>query len=541
MAGIGRYEIVEQIGEGGMGTVYKAEQPTLKKTVALKVLSDFCARDEELLARFKREARIMAALPDYSHVVQVYDLDEAEGKWFYTMEYIPFSLAEHIGEGDAATDRTRVRRSTPRALPVEETQSIIEQILKGLTVIHEAGVVHRDICPRNVLLAKDGVALTVKVTDFGIAGRHGSHLTRTGMSGMGKEIFAAPEQEESLSHADGRSDLYSVGVLAYRLVTGRLPKGRFKDPMAISPNVTDGLNGWILQLLEQEPEDRFESARAALDALRSSRKTNPSANPVFKDALHPPKPHSRSTSKAVSQTVTDQRLNDAVTPVGTVTAVPAKEDVAGAASDAVSPTAASPTPVKKKMSKSLVFLWIFIILGGAGYGTYYFLGKSGVGIPFVSGYLRSSPKTVSDSHFRSEFGLDVANKPKQYIQNDYVDNGDGTITDRATGLMWQQSGSDKYMNYDDAKTYIDDLNRSRLAGHSDWRLPTIPELMSLLEPTKKNGDLYIDPVFDNKQSWCWSADSRDSGSAWLVLFYGGEVHWSLHASYVFVRAVRCGQ
>ena len=448
MTRFGRYEIVEQIGEGGMGTVYKAVLPTLKKTVALKVLSDFCARDEELLARFKREARIMAALPDYSHVVQVYDLDAAEGKWFYTMEYIPLSLAEHIGEEAAVTDRTRVRRSTPRALPVEDAQSIIEQILKGLMVIHDAGVVHRDICPRNVLLARDGTRLTAKVTDFGIAGQQGSQLTRTGMSGMGKEIFAAPEQEESLSHADGRSDLYSVGVLAYRLVTGRLPKGRFKDPMSISSDVSDGLNDWILQLLEQEPEDRFESARAALDALRSSKKAGPSSTPNVQAASHPPKHH-----------------------------------------------------------------------------------------------LRCTPKTVFGDYFISEFGLDDDRKPKHYIQNDYVDNSDGTITDRATGLMWQQSGSDKSLNYNDARTYIDDLNRSRFAGvgYSDWRLPTIPELMSLLEPTEKNDGLFIDPAFDNNQRYCWSADGLDSGSAWLVSFGRGKVYWSSHGNGNYVRAVRCGQ
>ena len=447
MRKLGRYEIVEKIGEGGMGTVYKAVLPSLKKTVALKVLSDFCARDEELLARFKREARIMAGLTDYTHVVQVYDLDEAEGKWFYTMAYIPFSLAEHIGEGEAATDRTRVRRSTPRALPVEAAQGIVQQILEGLAVIHEAGVVHRDICPRNVLLARDGARLTAKVADFGIAGQQGSQLTRTGMSGMGKEIYAAPEQEESLSHADARSDLYSVGVLAYRLVTGRLPKGRWKDPKVLNTDVSDRFNDWILQLLEQEPEDRFESVRAAFDALRSPKEASPSSTPTFQAAPPPPKHR-----------------------------------------------------------------------------------------------LRSASKTVSYDHFKSEFGLDDDQKPKHYIQNDYVDNGDGTITDRATGLMWQQSGTDQEVPWDDAKTYVNELNHSRFAGYSDWRLPTIPELMSLLEPTEKNDYSYIDPAFDNKQLYCWSADSLlPAGSACLVLFGLGEVYWPNHDYLNYVRAVRCGQ
>ena len=154
--------------------------------------------------------------------------------------------------------------------------------------------------------------------------------------------------------------------------------------------------------------------------------------------------------------------------------------------------------------------------------------------------LRSTPKKVSDDHFEAEFGLDGDRKSKHYIQNEYVDNGDGTVTDQATGLMWQKSGSDKYMKYDDVKTYINDLNHSRFAGYSGWRLPTIPELMSLLEPTQKNDNAYIDPVFDNNQWWCWSSDSRDSGSVWLVGFGYRGVSWTNHENNHYIRAVRCG-
>ena len=107
MRKIGRYEIVEKIGEGGMGTVYKAVLPTLNRTVALKVLSDGCAKDEELLQRFLREARVMAGLSDYTHVVQVFDLDEYQGGYFYTMEFIPNSLAHQLGEALHVEDKTR--------------------------------------------------------------------------------------------------------------------------------------------------------------------------------------------------------------------------------------------------------------------------------------------------------------------------------------------------------------------------------------------------------------------------------------------------
>ena len=112
------------------------------------------------------------------------------------------------------------------------------------------------------------------------------------------------------------------------------------------------------------------------------------------------------------------------------------------------------------------------------------------------------------------------------------------MTDRATGLTWEKSGSPESLAYKGAKAYVDGLNRDRLAGHSDWRLPTVDELASLLEPEEKNGDLYIDPIFDEKQRWCWTSDQRASGGAWGVRFFLGNVsRCSLDYDY-YVRAVR---
>jgi hypothetical protein len=132
--------------------------------------------------------------------------------------------------------------------------------------------------------------------------------------------------------------------------------------------------------------------------------------------------------------------------------------------------------------------------------------------------LRSTPMKVSDDEFKKVFRLDNNRRPLEYIQNDFHDNGDSTVTDRATGLTWQKSGSPDYIPYKERQKYIDRTNRDRFAGYSDWRLPTVDELASLLEPEEKNGDLYIDPVFDEKQRWCWSADERASGGAWDVYF-----------------------
>ncbi len=268
MKKIGRYEIMEKIGEGGMGTVYKALLPALKRVVALKVLSKQCAEDRELVERFVREARVMAALPDYNHVVQVFDLDRFEDSYFYTMEYIPRSLAHALGEADYVDDHTRRVKPEKKKLKLQAAAKVAKHILKGLAVIHAAGIVHRDISPHNVLLMKDNNGLRAKLTDFGIAGTRESALTPTGMGGIGKQFYCAPEQWEDLKSSDFRSDLYSVGILMYRMVTGKLPVGfKIKQANELNPDVGRELNEWILTAIEQAPEDRFKDATAMLSVL----------------------------------------------------------------------------------------------------------------------------------------------------------------------------------------------------------------------------------------------------------------------------------
>ncbi len=137
--------------------------------------------------------------------------------------------------------------------------------------------------------------------------------------------------------------------------------------------------------------------------------------------------------------------------------------------------------------------------------------------------------------------FDSYKNPTGDFSNEYESktmNGDKVVRDHATGLMWQQGGSAQYMKWSKAQSYVDQLNRARYAGFSDWRLPTIEELASLLEPTKQNGDLYISPKFDKRQRYCWSNDKRSSESAWLVFFYYGDVDGSNVDSNSYVRAVR---
>jgi len=153
--------------------------------------------------------------------------------------------------------------------------------------------------------------------------------------------------------------------------------------------------------------------------------------------------------------------------------------------------------------------------------------------------LRKTPMTVSEDEALTVFRLKKNEKgwriPLEYVENDFKDNGDGTITDRATGLMWQKSGSPDEKYPKDVPAYIEKLNREKFAGYTDWRLPTVDELKSLLTTKEING-VYIDPIFDKTQRWCWTSDQRSSGGAWSVNFYDGCVYWG--NVYFYVRAVR---
>ncbi len=153
--------------------------------------------------------------------------------------------------------------------------------------------------------------------------------------------------------------------------------------------------------------------------------------------------------------------------------------------------------------------------------------------------LRSEPLTVSYDEVMTVFGLNENQRPLEYIHNHYEDRRE-VVFDAATGLMWQKAGSDNIMLFRKAQAYIDGLNTQQFAGFNNWRLPTIPELMSLLEPERSSNGLYIDPVFDATQLWCWSADevAGSPESVWGVGFFIGYVHRDVVGYPSYVRAVR---
>ena len=203
---LGKYQILEEIGRGGMGTVYKAHDPLLQRVVALKVISPNVELTDELRTRFFREAQACAKL-SHPNIITIYDLGEEQGHLFIVMEYL---------EGD------ELRRVIAQRRPshLEDKLAVMVQVCDGLAYAHQKGIVHRDVKPGNVFILRNG---TVKVLDFGVARIAWAEedLTRPGLI-MGTVSYMSPEQSVG-GAVDHRTDIFSLGVVLYEMSTGRMP------------------------------------------------------------------------------------------------------------------------------------------------------------------------------------------------------------------------------------------------------------------------------------------------------------------------------
>ncbi len=236
---------ISLIGQGGMGVVYRATQIKLGREVAIKILSPEKKRDAGFRERFAREALSMAQM-DHPNIVSIYETGSREDHFYIVMEYVPgCTLREAITAGDLSH------------------QEIITQICAGLAHAHERGVLHRDLKPGNILLREDGL---IKIADFGLAKlldetKSDFTLTLTD-SALGTPAYMAPEQTHSLRDVDHRADIYSLGVVCYEMLTGKVPAGNF-DPPTKDPH----LSGIILKALHQDPDKRFQSITGFSQAL----------------------------------------------------------------------------------------------------------------------------------------------------------------------------------------------------------------------------------------------------------------------------------
>jgi len=293
----GRYQIIEELGKGGMGKVYKANDTDIKEKVAIKLIKPEISTNKKTIERFQNELKFARKIR-HKNVCQMYDLNREEGTYYITMEYV---------EGENLKNMIRMSRQ----LGIGTAISVAKQVCEGLAEAHKLGVVHRDLKPSNIMIDREG---SVRILDFGIA----RSLKEKGITGAGVMIgtpeYMSPEQVEA-KETDQRSDIYSLGVILYEMVTGKVPfegdtpftigmkhKGEIpKNPKELNSQIPDDLNRVILRCLEKDNEKRYQSAGELRSELTNIEKGIPTTERVVPER----KPL---TSKEITVTFSPKKL-----------------------------------------------------------------------------------------------------------------------------------------------------------------------------------------------------------------------------------------
>ena len=261
---VGAYRVIEQLGSGGMATVFKAYHPSLDRYVAIKVLHPAFKADPQFFERFQREARIVANL-EHPNIIPVYDFSEHEGEPYLVMRFI---------EGD-----TLKPEMEGQPMPPAEVLHLIRPVCQGLNYAHKQGVLHRDIKPSNIMITDDG---SVFVTDFGLA-----RMVQAGESTLSQDMmvgtpqYISPEQAQGVSNLDQRTDIYSLGVVLYEMLTGRVPFSAdtpfatvhdhiytpLPMPSSVNPDIEPDVERMLLKALAKNPDDRFATVDELLQSL----------------------------------------------------------------------------------------------------------------------------------------------------------------------------------------------------------------------------------------------------------------------------------
>ncbi len=424
MQKIGRYLILGKLGRGGMSTVYKAQAPITGRTVAVKIL---LPRDdiyvdlvglERLREIFIEEARIMGEI-SHDHVAKIIDCDEHNGAPFIVLEYFAHSLGSLIGES------YRVEKPS-RTISVNKTYQYIRHSLKGLERLHFAGIIHRDIKPFNLMITNDD---RIKIIDFGLSRVRGEEKMAIPGMQVGSPYYASPEQVKDPQKVTERSDLFSVGVMAYRMVTGQLPVHKnTAAPSSLNKDLDTDWDGFILKSMDVNPENRFRSAhemRLALDEIFTK--------------------WSRQSQQSCKFIAYDQ---------------------------------ASPSIQQQK--------------------------------------LRTEPLFILYKKLQGRFDLDSLMRPRTYKNHrvEYINRRLLQCID--TNLMWQREGAGFTLPWHKAHEYIDYLNLNSWQGFTNWRLPTVDELHSVLRLPSLLRDFCFESYFADSIHWIWSSDTCTKKKAWLI-------------------------
>ena len=271
-----QFEIIELLGRGGMGVVYKARQKSLDRLVALKILAPEREKDDQFAERFSREAKILAKL-NQENIVTIHDFGATGGMYYLVMELVDgFNLRQLLDKG---------------VMTPEKALTVVPAVCEALEYAHQQGVVHRDIKPENVLLDKQG---RVKIADFGIAKILGRNEQAQGPQSadsveagdltkgerLGTPSYMAPEQVEKPTLVDHRADIYSLGIVFYEMLTGELPGARLQPPSK-KVQVDVQIDEAVIRALEKEPERRYQTAAQFKTALDAANLNDPSYSPGF--------------------------------------------------------------------------------------------------------------------------------------------------------------------------------------------------------------------------------------------------------------------
>lgn len=301
-----QFEILEKIGAGGMGAVYKARQPNLDRIVAIKILPTGMDGKFSFKERFKREARAMARL-HHPGIITVFEFGETESNDDEPLLYIVMEYVE-------GADLNYLIKNSK--LEVNQTLVVVSQICDALQYAHEQNIVHRDIKPANIMLNMDG---NVKIADFGLAKIISTETTpEVSLTGtnivMGTLDYLAPEQMSADGTVDQRADLYAIGVLIYELLTGEAPRGAFELPSKKVTGLDPRLDYVVVHAMASNPEDRYQSADELSTAILDLGTSDP-------DSAHEPTPNPEPAAEPGAQSEIDSQAT-VITPWESTTAKP---------------------------------------------------------------------------------------------------------------------------------------------------------------------------------------------------------------------------
>ena len=403
---LGPYRIINQVGRGGMATVYKAYQPSVDRYVAIKVLPSQLAESKEFTTRFQQEARIIAKL-EHPHILPVFDYGESDGVSYFVMRYM-----------DAGTLKEKMIEGRP--LPLSDIDRLFTQLAEALSYAHSRGIIHRDLKPANVLIDSHG---NVFLTDFGIAKLLESaspRLTQTDAI-MGTPAYISPEQAQG-HPVDQRSDIYSLGIILYEMVTGSVPftaetplavlfkhiSDPLPPPSLVKPDIPPVIEQVLLKALAKEPRDRFATAAEFVTAWE----------------------------RALQSRETVQRAPDART-------IPPARTATGAQ------TQQKPVPGTKPASKAgIPTLWIagclvgacaLFGLGGVALMASNLWGTSTSTPPPPTQTLHIVPPTTTNEPLPTAT-LPALNTGEILLEDDFSNDGNwGTLTDADSSVEYQDS------------------------------------------------------------------------------------------------------